>query len=151
MEIERKFLVPDPPELAGVESDPVEQGYLSLGAGGEVRLRRRGERLLLTAKRGEGLVREEAEVEVEAGQFDALWPLTAGRRLRKRRHLIPHQGLTIELDVFEDELAGLAVAEVEFPDEVTARGFTPPDWLGAEVTGDPAYLNESLAVNGRPA
>ncbi|HET8976003.1 MAG TPA: CYTH domain-containing protein [Solirubrobacterales bacterium] len=151
MEIERKFLVPEPPDLSGVASDPVEQGYLSLGADGEVRLRRRSEHLLLTVKRGEGLVREESEVELDAPQFDALWPLTAGRRLRKRRHVIPHEGLEIELDVYEDELEGLAVAEVEFPDEASARAFTPPDWLGAEVTGDPAYLNESLAVNGRPA
>ena len=150
MEIERKFLVPELPDLSGAASDPVEQGYLSLGAQGEVRLRRRGERLLLTVKRGEGLARDEEEIELAPEQFDALWPLTEGRRLRKRRHVLPHQGLELELDVYEGDLEGLAVAEVEFPDEESARAFAPPGWLGAEVTGDRAYLNESLAVNGRP-
>jgi adenylate cyclase len=150
VEIERKFLVPELPDLSRAASDPVEQGYLSLGAEGEVRLRRRGERLLLTVKRGEGLARAEEEIELAAEQFDALWPLTEGRRLRKRRHVLPHQGLELELDVYEGELEGLAVAEVEFPDEKSARSFTPPGWLGAEVTGDPAYLNESLAVDGSP-
>jgi CYTH domain-containing protein len=151
MEIERKYLVPEPPDLSGATFDEVEQGYLSLGAEGEVRLRKRGERLLLTVKRGEGMIREEREVELDSVQFKQLWPATEGRRLRKRRHVLPHEGFEIEVDVYEGELAGLAVAEIEFPDEETARAFEAPSWLGSEVTGDAAYLNESLAVNGRPA
>ena len=82
MEVERKFLVPDPPDLDGTEWDEIEQGYLALGADGEVRLRRKAEHRLLTAKRGSGLSREEAEVELDREDFDDLWPLTQGRRLR---------------------------------------------------------------------
>ena len=150
MEIERKFLVPDPPPLEGTRSDPVEQGYLSLGPEGEVRLRRRGNALLLTVKRGAGLVRDEQEVELSPEQFEALWPLTEGRRLRKRRHLVEHDGHEVELDVYEGELDSLAVAEVEFSDEAKAESFQPPPWFGEEVTGDHEYKNESLAVHGLP-
>ena len=71
-----------------------------------IRLRRAGDQLLLTVKRGGGLAREEQEVELGPEQFEALWPPTEGRRLSKRRHLIPHEGLEIELDVFEGELRG---------------------------------------------
>jgi CYTH domain-containing protein len=151
MEVERKFLVGDPPDLAGTDSDEIEQGYLAIGAAGEVRLRRKGEKLVITAKRGAGISRDEAEVELDREAFDRLWPLTEGRRLHKRRHLIPHGELIIELDVYEGELEGLRVAEVEFPTEDEARRFEPLDWLGDEVTGDERYLNETLATRGRPS
>ena len=150
MEIERKFLVAEVPELERADADEVEQGYLATGADGEVRLRRLGDRELLTVKLGSGLSREEAEVELSGDQFEALWPLTEGRRLRKRRHTIAAGDLEIELDVFEGAHEGLALAEVEFESEEQARGFRPPSWFGDEVTGDDAYLNESLAVAGAP-
>jgi adenylate cyclase len=149
MEVERKFLVPDPPDLDGTESDEIEQGYLATGADGEVRLRRKGEKLLLTAKRGSGISRDEAEVELERDAFERLWPLTEGRRLHKRRHLLPHGDLEIELDVYAGDLDGLIVAEIEFGSEDEAHAFEPPGWIGEEVTGDERYLNESLATRGR--
>ncbi len=151
MEVERKFLVDRLPDLGGTDSDEIEQGYLALGKD-EVRLRRKGGRRLLTVKRGGGLSREECEVEIPAEPFERLWDLTKGRRIRKRRHLIPLPGreLQIELDLYGGELDGLAVAEVEFHGESEARAFEPPPWLGREVTGEEAYLNERLAVDGRP-
>ncbi len=150
VEVERKFLVPHPPELEGTESDEIEQGYLAVGADGEVRLRRKGDQLLLTAKRGSGISRDEAEVELDREAFERLWPLTEGRRLHKRRHVIPQGDLQIEVDVYEGDLEGLVVAEIEFDSEEEARGFEPPDWIGEEVTGDVRYLNETLATRGRP-
>jgi adenylate cyclase len=151
VEVERKFLVPEPPDLAGTDSDEIEQGYLAIGAAGEVRLRRKGQKLVLTAKRGSGLSREEGEIELDRESFEGLWPLTEGRRLHKRRHLIPDGDLTIELDVYEGDLAGLLVAEIEFASEDQARQFEPPEWIGEEVTGDERYLNETLATQGRPS
>jgi adenylate cyclase len=150
MEVERKFLVSDPPDLDGTESDEIEQGYLAVGADGEVRLRRKGEKLLLTAKRGSGLSRQEAEVEIDPGSFDELWALTEGRRLRKRRHVVSHSDLEVEVDVYEGDLAGLVVAEIEFRSEEEAKAFDPPGWLAEEVTGDSRYLNETLATAGLP-
>jgi adenylate cyclase len=150
MEVERKFLVHEPPDLDGTAAEEIDQGYLAIGSDGEVRLRRKGGRLLLTAKRGEGLARDEAEVELDTDAFDRLWPLTEGRRLHKRRHLLPHGDLKIEVDVYAGELDGLVVAEIEFSSEEDALAFEPPEWLGDDVTGDPRYLNETLATRGAP-
>ncbi len=150
MEVERKFLVPDPPDLSDAESDEIEQGYLAIGPEGEVRVRRRGERLVLTAKRGAGLSRQEAEIELDRQRFDELWPLTEGRRLHKRRYVASQAGHRIEVDVYAGELEGLVVAEIEFDSEDEARAFEPPDWVGDEVTGDHRYLNETLATEGAP-
>jgi CYTH domain-containing protein len=151
VEVERKFLVPDTPDLDDTESDEIEQGYLAIGADGEVRLRRKGEKLVLTAKRGAGISRDEAEVELDPEVFERLWALTEGRRLHKRRHVIPQGDLTVELDVYEGDLEGLVVAEIEFDSEDDAGRFEPPDWIGEEVTGDERYLNETLATRGAPS
>jgi adenylate cyclase len=154
VEIERKFLLDDVPDLSDRESVHIDQGYLALAdetAGAEVRLRRKGDELLLTIKGGTGEVRVEEELELDRDAFESLWPLTEGRRVSKTRHLIPLAELTVELDLYEGGLDGLATAEVEFESTEEADRFDPPEWLGEEVTGDERYLNERLATAGAPA
>jgi CYTH domain-containing protein/CHAD domain-containing protein len=149
-EIERKFLVAEMPRAESAAAR-IEQGYLALDERGEVRLRRIGGEVLLTAKSGHGKVREEVEVAIDPGAFEALWPLTAGRRVRKVRHYVPlGEGLRAEVDVYEDALDGLRTAEVEFESREEADAFSPPPWLGAELTGDARYANQTLATVGLP-
>jgi CYTH domain-containing protein len=82
----------------------------------------------------------------------ALWPLTEGRRLSKRRLVVTlERGLEVELDLFKGELEGLLIAEVEFESEAESHEFEPPGWLGEEVTGDDRYSGQSLARGGTPA
>jgi adenylate cyclase len=151
-EIERKFRVDEVPGLEAAERVRIDQGYLAIDDEAEVRLRRAGDERRLTTKRGHGDERDEVEIDVAAADFERLWPLTAGRRVAKTRHLIPLEGgLTAEVDVYEDELAGLRVAEIEFPDTATERRFAPPAWLGEELTGDERYANQTLATHGLPA
>ena len=153
VEIERKFLVPEAPaDLGRHPAGRLRQGYLAVEPGGaEVRIRQDDATTVLTVKRGAGRSRVEEEVGIDAAAFDRLWPLTEGRRVEKVRHLVPAaDGLVLEVDVYEGDLAGLVVAEVEFPDEAAAHAFTAPAWMGADVTGDKRYANQSLAVNGRP-
>jgi len=152
LEIERKFLVASLPK--GMDRHPHErilQGYLVVGAdGSEVRLRRKGRKHYETVKAGRGEVRSELETELTAIQFDRLWEATAGRRVEKTRYEVPHAGKTIEVDVYHGELAGLVTAECEFATPEESRRFVAPAWLGREVTGDPSYQNQSLALHGRP-
>lgn len=152
LEIERKYRLPDlPPWVEDCRSEEIEQGYLSLASDGtEVRLRRRGGKTLLTAKVGMGETRVEREIELGDEEFEALWPLTEGRRIRKIRYLVPHEELTVEVDRFKGELEGMLIAEVEFDSEQASAEFEPPPWLGLDVTGDERYANESLAVKGSP-
>jgi|ERR671930_1885428 CYTH domain-containing protein len=148
MEIERKFLVEQlPPELEDAPARRIDQGYLALDEGAEVRLRRHGDELSLTVKGAGGLSRVEEAFDLDERQFQSLWPLTEGRRVEKTRHEVPGG---IEVDVYEADLAGLVVAEVEFPSEDESAAFEPPTWFGEEVTEDQRYKNRALAVNGRP-
>lgn len=152
-EIERKFLLRKPPKwLSDCESNRIEQGYLAIEAdeGAEVRVRRYGDDAWLTVKRGSGKRREETEIELSQEQFESLWPVTEGRRIHKTRYLVPYDGHTIEVDVFEGDLGELLIGEVEFDSEPASDEFEAPEWLGEEVTGDPRYANETLAVEGAP-
>ena len=154
MEIERKYLVPRTPD--GVDAHPstaIEQGYLAIHDDGtEVRIRRRDGASTMTVKSGGGRTRAEEELDLDDATFERLWPLTEGRRIEKVRHVIPTDapGVEIELDTYGGALAGLVVAEVEFPGESEADAFDPPEWLGREVTDDKRFKNQRLAVDGRP-
>ena len=151
-EIERKFLVDElPPDLDWLDERPLRQGYVALDGDTEVRVRDDAGAWRLTVKHGGGLRRVEEDMEIDARRGAALWSLTEGRRVEKRRRRIAYGGALLEVDVFEGDLEGLIVAEVEFDDEGAAAAFAPPGWFGREVTEDPAYKNRELAVGGRPA
>jgi CYTH domain-containing protein len=151
-EIERKFLVAEPPEeTLGCPAEEIDQGYLVSDGETEIRLRRKGGVHFLTLKKGHGEVREEIEVELTAGQFDRLWPQTAGWRVEKRRHRIPiEHGLIAEMDVYGGALGDLVTVEVEFESESASRAFVPPEWFGEELTGDVRYSNQQMARDGAP-
>jgi adenylate cyclase len=151
IEVERKWLVPTPPDLPAHQGKNVIQGYIAVAEDGtEVRLRQIGEQFFQTVKSEGGLVRGEIEVELSKQQFDILWPATAGRRLEKTRYSVPWAGKTVEVDVYHGSLVGLVVAEVEFTSVSESAQFTPPPWVESEVTEDDTYKNVHLALYGRP-
>lgn len=154
LEIERKFVVPHPPAmLAQAERVAIRQGYVVVSDDPpeRMRLRRAGDRCLLTVKRGDGAVRVEVEDALTDTQFERFWPLTEGRRLSKTRYYVPLPGgLIAEVDLYHDALDGLCVAEVEFESEGAAAAFRPPPWMGADVTDDTRYSNYRLARTQQP-
>jgi adenylate cyclase len=153
IEIERKFLVVEPPaDLERWPSTAIDQGYLAITDDRpEVRIRRRDGQAWLTVKSGGGRVRVEEEIEIDADRFDRLWPLTEGLRIEKTRYEIDAgDGRVIELDVYGGGLDGLITAEVEFDSEEAAEAFAPPPWLGDDVTEDVRYKNQRLARDGAP-
>ncbi|MGI8430929.1 MAG: CYTH domain-containing protein [Chthoniobacterales bacterium] len=146
LEIERKFLIRKMPRaLEKFPNSVIEQGYLAANRGTQVRLRRAVRFFSLTYKKHGKEVREEREIRLTRAQFDVLWPATAGARLTKIRYRVPWKKWTIEIDVYLGSNEGLVVAEVEFPNLASCRGFRPPAWLGEEITGAARYSNIRLA------
>ena len=151
LEVERKYLLRAlPDEARRAAPREIDQGYLP----GErfverVRRVRDGdvERYLRTVKAGVGARRIEVEEPTTRELFDALWRLTEGRRVRKRRHLVPDGALTWEIDDFADR--ELVLAEVELPDGADADAVPIPPWLAPyvvrDVTDDAEYANARLA------
>ena len=151
IEIERKFCVQEMPNLTAHSGVAIAQGYLAVDvAGTEIRVRREGGHYYQTVKTGMGIKRIEVEMALTRVQFDILWPLTAGRRVKKVRYELTEGKWTIELDVYRGRLKGLVVAEVEFESVAESARFVPPPWFGGEVTDDARYKNANLAQRGLP-
>ena len=150
MEIERKWLVSELPELLWDGAVEIEQYYLLCDGCSETRVRRKGKKYFLTVKVGEGLNRAEVEREIAEDEFNELIAASPKsvweKGIRKTRYLLGH----IEVDKYHGSLKGLVVAEVEFTSEEEAYWFTPPMWFGEEVTENNDYKNKSLALHGRP-
>ncbi|WP_429819788.1 CYTH domain-containing protein [Ensifer sp. B1-9] len=145
VEIERKFLVLDDRwrRLAS-KGSALHQAYLVATKGKTVRIRTiDGRRATLTVKiRSSRNRREEYEYDIPYTDAKEMFEHAQGV-LQKTRFEVHHQGYTWEVDVYSGQHRGLVVAEVE----LEGVDDTPPlpDWLGAEVTGNPLYSNRVLA------
>ena len=149
IERERRFLVESVPDPLPAPST-IEQAYLTTRPV-SVRVRRIDDRHVLTIKGGSGRNRTEIELDIDPGQFEELRDLATELRIAKRRHRVPlGGGLIAEVDLFDGELQGRRLVEVEFDDDATADRFEPPAWFGREVTEDGRYTNAALARNGWP-
>ncbi len=142
MEIERKFLIKELPDLTQYDSNHITQGYLCTNP--VVRVREDGNRYYLTYKGKGMLAREEANLPLTKEAFEHLVSKSDGKIIQKTRYLIPLDPYTIELDVFEGAHAPLIMAEVEFPSVEEANAFVPPSWFGEDVTQNPQYHNSNM-------
>lgn len=150
-EIERKFLVRSDAWRAAVESSTlIVQFYLAISSERSIRIRiKNGRTAKLTLKFGSDTrIRDEFEYPVPLEEAREMMQFAIGTVIRKTRHHVRHEGYLYEIDVFNGELDGLIVAELETADDVADDLL--PAWLGREVTGEIRYSNASLALNGFP-
>ena len=148
LEIERKFLV-DAKKVAALNltgGEKIAQGYLSTNTDCTVRVRTKNNRGFLTVKTANvGIVRNEFEYEIPHADAVELLKIAAPFTLSKTRYKVEHAGKIWEVDIFEGRHAGLILAEVEL--ESAEEKVELPDWVQAEVSGDPRYYNSHLAQN----
>lgn len=155
MEIERKFLVKELPEnLEQYTCKVIEQGYLCRMP--TVRIRKSNEDYILTYKSDFGIgqdenrtakVLNEIEVPLNEEGYLHLREKVDNHIIAKKRYLIPLEGgYTAELDIFEEQLSGLMLVEVEFSNEEEANRFTAPSWFGEDVSLDLRYTNGNLST-----
>jgi CYTH domain-containing protein len=149
-EIERKYLLRGLPKgIAAFPSVEIDQGYIP-----GVRVRERVRRVrdgeivtyVRTIKVGTGIHRFEFEEPTTEAFFAAVWPLTDGHRVRKRRYRVPCDGFEWEVDEFLDR-PDLVLAEIEL-DDVSERPDPPPEIeavIVREVTDESEFGNFRLA------
>ncbi|MCR5625233.1 MAG: adenylate cyclase [Lachnospiraceae bacterium] len=165
MEIERKYLVKNiPDDLDKYEKRVIEQGYLCSSPTVRIRMAK-----VYKAKSPEPLtkyiftfkspvklnttarVNKEIEEEISEEGYMHLRNKCDNNLVRKTRYLIPLDEIhTAELDIFEGDLEGLVIVEVEFRDEKASEEFKAPDWFGEDVSRDRRYTNTWLSANGKP-
>ncbi|MCX7305580.1 MAG: CYTH domain-containing protein [Hyphomicrobiales bacterium] len=150
-EIERKFLIADPAWRASAHAAiRIRQFYLAVGTGRTVRVRisNDAEATLTLKFSGAGPGRDEFEYPVPLAQALEMEAFALGRVIKKTRHHVTHLNYLYEVDVFEGELDGLVIAELETPDIVPDENL--PSWLGRDVTQDGRYYNAALALGELP-
>ena len=161
MEIEKKYLLKEQPDLSQFKCCEIEQGYLTRRP--TLRIRKRDDDYIFTYKsKIKGTpkniaVNDEVERPLTKEAYEKLREKTEGYLIQKTRYLIPicaeytasaeafPKELTVELDVFHGRLEGLVFAEIEFPSEEAAECFLAPQWLGKDVSDDHRYSNGYLS------
>jgi adenylate cyclase len=147
LEIEHKFLVNGKDYKSLAEPTLYRQGYLSIDANKEIRVRMAGEKCCITVKsKINETMRHEFEYTIPVGDAQhMLDQLCNGFIVEKYRYRIPFKGMIWEVDEFLGDNADLVIAEIE----LTTQGqtFEKPAWVGREVSGDDHYLNAALALN----
>lgn len=145
MEIERKYLLKEVPDLCECRFHKIEQAYLCTKP--VVRIRREDTSYYMTYKGSGMMAREEYNLPLDQEAYEHLKEKADGNVISKTRYLVPleKEGLAAEIDVFEEPFAPLVLAEVEFATEAQADAFVAPEWFGEEVTFDGRYHNSYLS------
>jgi CYTH domain-containing protein len=147
IEIERKFLLKNDQWRKLGEGTLYRQGYLSTDKERTVRIRTIGTKGFLTIKGiTENATRNEFEYEIPLKDAENLLDVLCKRPLiEKTRYHITANDMVWEIDEFWGENEGLIIAEVELED--INKDIYLPDWIGTEVTENPAYYNANLVKN----
>ncbi len=148
-EIERKFLIKTiPMDVEQFPHKEIIQWYLNDSSTGKsIRIRHIWDEYKITRKKWYGLIREEMEVDISKEEFDQLRFQVENHFLEKTRYYIPHDGYTIELDIYKN-LQWFKTAEVEFTSKREAKKFVVPAWFDEELTKTREATNAYIANHG---
>src|SRR5262245_23802311 len=145
LEIERKFLVvSDGWKSSVARCIRIRDGLIASNNGNKARVRITDAKAMITLKsRKQGATRTEFEYTVPYSDAEEiLRTMCDGHVLDKVRHIVERAGVVWHVDVYEGILDGVVLAEVELQDANQALEL--PDWIGREVTGDPAYRKVNM-------
>ena len=109
-----------------------------------VRLEEEKGLLILKTAGPHGEVEDQTEIPVTHAQ--ALLDVCAGEVDYTRTALPIGEGHALVDEIIRPRV--LHLVTVEFTSDGEARGFRPLEWFGPEVTADPRYTNQSIALRG---
>lgn len=145
MEIERKFLVDHKKWDALIKPEPnqIIQAYLLNTPEKTIRIRVKGDKGFITIKgKTIGISRSEFEYEIPLSDAKEMIELFAEKTIDKYRYEIQIEKHLWEVDVFQGNLEGLILAEIELDSEI--EKFVKPDWVTVDVSLDEQYYNAKL-------
>ncbi len=145
IEIERKFLLRTNrwrDEVVSVER--LRDGLIGLFDGGKIRVRLADSGASLAIKSpASGLARREFEYPIPRTDAESLLATISGDLIvEKLRYRVFHLGFEWSVDIYEKQLAGIALAEIEL--DRADQEFPLPTWIGREVTDDPRFHKRNM-------
>jgi len=139
-EFELTYLAKNLPNNFSPETKSKEILDIYLPASSEhatLRVRKRGDVYEITKKEPvsgtDSSHQNENTIPLTQEEFNDLATLK-GKRVRKIRYYYEEEDITYEIDVFQDDLKGLVLVDVEFNSNEEKAKFAPPDWVLADVT-----------------
>lgn len=143
MEIERKFLVHNLPDLSGLSAIPYERYYLKADPEFEDRVQRVGSIYERETKvRKSELERTSHKTEISQEEFERLRTQASSAIIRDS-YLISEQP-EVTIKIYHGQYEGLVRAEVEFNSVEEARAYTTEEWMGEEITESPLGRDSQL-------
>jgi CYTH domain-containing protein len=137
-----ELLVGTPTQIVDIYLSP-EDDLLT-----KLRLRQKGDAYELTKKvnidPSDLSLQDEYTIPLSREEFEKLRS-AGGREVTKDRYTMPLNGHTVEIDVFKNQLDGLALIEVEFPSVADKDSFEAPTYFGQEVTQENFIAGAYLA------
>jgi CYTH domain-containing protein len=88
----------------------------------------------------------EDQTEIPVAHVHALLEVCAGEVDYTRTAVPISEGRALIDEILRPRV--LHLVTMEFGTEEEARSFHPPEWFGPEVTGDPRYTHQSIALRG---
>ena len=156
LEIERKWVIDKDNigyDLSGAEVLKIEQTYICFSPEIRVRKINDGQQYSFAVKTNmtsDGMTRDEMEKNITKEEYENLVAKKEGNTVYKTRYQLLDGDYLIAIDIFEEQLEGLAYMEIEFENQEEALNFKTPEWVIKEVTGDVNYKNGYLARYGIP-
>lgn len=141
MEIERKFLVKELPDLSGIPLIRYERYYLLISGNTEERIQKTNNRFTFERKtRVDNLTRSTEIKELTETEFEEMKAGTRKSIIRDSYSLNP----SLSIKVYHGDYEGLVRAEVEFLSTDEAKNYTQEQWMGNEITNSPIGKDSSL-------
>lgn len=145
IELERTYLAKYLPDgLKDCPSKEIKDIYLPESIDHpSLRIRKRGDKYEITKKQpvqgNDSSEQYEHTIILTKEEFSALEQVK-GKVIRKIRYYYNHNGVQAEVDVFQDDLAGLVLVDFEFKEMADKNNFAMPDFCLTDIT-----LNEHFA------
>jgi len=102
-----------------------------------LRIRKSGSKYEITKKQpvkeGDASHQIETTIPLTTEEFTEFEQLP-GKRVYKTRYFYEEKGVAYEIDVFQKELKGLVLVDVEFKSAEEKAAFVAPEWILADVT-----------------
>ena len=158
LEIEKKWVIDKdkiPYDLSKADKFEIVQTYINYAP--EIRVREITNNghtwYMMAIKRyvnEDALIREESDFYITKEEYDSTVGKGLDNTIYKTRYQLDVEGLTYAVDIFKENLEGLAYLEIEFENEEQANSYEVPDWVIKDVTNDRRYKNQELAQFGMP-
>lgn len=156
LEIEKKWLIDKekiPYDLNKAEVMKIEQTYINYSPEIRVRKINDGQQYSFAVKTNmtsDGMIRNEIEEYISKEEYENMFKKREGKTIHKTRYQFLDGDYMIAIDMFSEDLEGLAYMEIEFENQEEANAFKTPDWVIKDVTDDLNYKNANLSKNGIP-